>query len=396
MWTRQWRRPPTDEELAGLVADQLKEEVLAREARSLELDVGDTVVRRRLAQKMAFMLDDTVRVTEPTERRTARPLRRASRACPHEARACPSRRSSSAASRGMAAPAPPSRPSPRILDLALLAEEQGDRLLLGDTFADQDEQALTDLFGAPFAQAVLALPAGRWSGPIKSGYGLHLVKVTADVAAAGAALCGGPGTPGGGMAPRAAGDGPDAAHSQSLMRKYQARGRRCRAPLARILRQPCGGPAMRLARDPRRADGVARAASRARPRGPACVSRHERGPARRVQRAVEDADARRDAPGARSGLLRPGRGPDPGRDPGDGQRRRADLARAGGESARADAAHRRPGDDPHGRARPRRLRRRQHMGPAPHAAAARVPHSHPAERLGGGRHLSRRSGSSTS
>ena len=66
MWTRQWRRPPTDEELTGLVADQLKEEVLAREARALELDVGDTIVRRRLAQKMAFMLDDTLRVTQPT------------------------------------------------------------------------------------------------------------------------------------------------------------------------------------------------------------------------------------------------------------------------------------------------------------------------------------------
>ena len=42
IWTRQWHRPPTDEELAGLVADQLKEEVLAREARALGLDVGDT------------------------------------------------------------------------------------------------------------------------------------------------------------------------------------------------------------------------------------------------------------------------------------------------------------------------------------------------------------------
>ena len=67
MWTRQWRRPPTDEELTGLVADHLKEEVLAREARALELDVGDTIVRRRLAQKMAFLLDDTIRTTEPPE-----------------------------------------------------------------------------------------------------------------------------------------------------------------------------------------------------------------------------------------------------------------------------------------------------------------------------------------
>src|SRR5688500_13253178 len=62
MWTRQWRRPPTDEELKSLVADHLKEEVLAREARALELDTGDTIVRRRLAQKITFLLDDTIRI----------------------------------------------------------------------------------------------------------------------------------------------------------------------------------------------------------------------------------------------------------------------------------------------------------------------------------------------
>ena len=53
--------------MIGLIADHLKEEVLAREARELQLDVGDTVVRRRLAQKMAFLLEDTVRASEPPE-----------------------------------------------------------------------------------------------------------------------------------------------------------------------------------------------------------------------------------------------------------------------------------------------------------------------------------------
>ena len=67
MWTRQWRRPPTGEELTRLVTDHLREEVLAREAMALELDVGDTVIRRRLAQKMAFLLDDTIQVAEPPE-----------------------------------------------------------------------------------------------------------------------------------------------------------------------------------------------------------------------------------------------------------------------------------------------------------------------------------------
>lgn len=174
MWTRQWNRSPTDEELRGLMADHLKEEVLSREARTLELDVGDTIVRRRLAQKMAFLLDGTIRTPQPTEA----DLRTLYEKRPELVRMPPRvsftqvffRRGAGNDLVGA--------------NLAVLSggnaepDQVGERLLLGDTFADQDEQALTTLFGAGFSQAVLALPLGRWSGPIESGYGLHLVKVT--------------------------------------------------------------------------------------------------------------------------------------------------------------------------------------------------------------------------
>src|SRR5215210_6387048 len=174
MWTRQWRRPPTDEELRGLVADHLKEEVLVREAKALELDVGDTIVRRRLAQKMAFLLEDTIRTAEPPEAELRVLYGTRSDLVRTPARVSFTQvffRREEGDDRVQATLAALSGDS--------IAAEQGDRLLLGDTFADQDEPALTNLFGAPFAQAVLALPVGRWSGPIESGYGLHLVKVTA-------------------------------------------------------------------------------------------------------------------------------------------------------------------------------------------------------------------------
>jgi hypothetical protein len=57
-------------------------------------------------------------------------------------------------------------------------EEYGDRLLLGSIFIDQDERSLSDQFGAAFAQAILSAEPDHWSGPVASGYGLHLVKVT--------------------------------------------------------------------------------------------------------------------------------------------------------------------------------------------------------------------------
>ena len=61
------RRPPTEDELRGLVAGFLEEELFAREARALGLDQNDTIVRRRLAQKLTFLVDDTSRIVEPTD-----------------------------------------------------------------------------------------------------------------------------------------------------------------------------------------------------------------------------------------------------------------------------------------------------------------------------------------
>ena len=66
-WSRQWQRQPTREELRGLVTNFLKEELLAREARAMGLDENDTIVRRRLAQKVEFLMQDTSRLAEPTD-----------------------------------------------------------------------------------------------------------------------------------------------------------------------------------------------------------------------------------------------------------------------------------------------------------------------------------------
>ena len=60
-WTAQWRRPPTSEEMHGLVEGRVREEILYREALALGLDRGDTIVKRRLAQKMEFLAGDISR-----------------------------------------------------------------------------------------------------------------------------------------------------------------------------------------------------------------------------------------------------------------------------------------------------------------------------------------------
>jgi parvulin-like peptidyl-prolyl isomerase len=178
-WARQWHREPTPEELRGLVSNLLKEELLAREARELRLDENDTIVRRRLAQKLEFLLQDTARLAEPTEEE----LRRIYEATP-DAYLTESRvsfvqiyfsreRRKDAVKDATEALARLARvPSADIADV-------GDRLLVEGEFRDVDRQTVANAFGPQFARAVFALRPGAWHGPLESGYGVHLVRVAA-------------------------------------------------------------------------------------------------------------------------------------------------------------------------------------------------------------------------
>lgn len=65
-FARAWQRPPTAQELAGLVRDRGREEVYVREALALGLDKDDTIIRRRLRQKMEFIADDIAQA-DPTD-----------------------------------------------------------------------------------------------------------------------------------------------------------------------------------------------------------------------------------------------------------------------------------------------------------------------------------------
>lgn len=176
-WARQWRRPPSEGELKGLVAAYLKEELLAREAQELGLEENDTVVRRRLAQKLEFLVQDTARLTEPTEedlRRfyEAHPERFQSDARISFTQVFFSRdRRQDAATDARAALV-------KLSHADAAPENLGDRLLIESEFHQVDKPTIASLFGRDFADAVMTIEPGAWSGPIASGYGLHLVHVS--------------------------------------------------------------------------------------------------------------------------------------------------------------------------------------------------------------------------
>jgi hypothetical protein len=65
-WMAQWQRPPTPDELRGLIDTKVRQEILYREALALGLDQGDEIVKRRMAQKMEFLAEDTTTVRDPS------------------------------------------------------------------------------------------------------------------------------------------------------------------------------------------------------------------------------------------------------------------------------------------------------------------------------------------
>jgi peptidyl-prolyl cis-trans isomerase C len=60
-----WQRPPTQEEMVALVEARIREEILYREALAMGLDKDDTIVKRRMVQKMEFLAEDVSGAREP-------------------------------------------------------------------------------------------------------------------------------------------------------------------------------------------------------------------------------------------------------------------------------------------------------------------------------------------
>jgi hypothetical protein len=167
-----WRRIPTDEELAALVDDHVLEEVLVREATALGLDQNDTVIRRRLRQKMDFLVGAAGSALQPDDEELA--------AFFAESKAdftTPPRVSFMQVYLGES-------PSEAEVAAALDALKDGadpatvgQRSLLPQGLPATPEQGVDGQYGRGMFAQVVELPKGVWSGPVSSGYGKHLVSV---------------------------------------------------------------------------------------------------------------------------------------------------------------------------------------------------------------------------
>jgi parvulin-like peptidyl-prolyl isomerase len=182
IFARTWQRPPTADELKGLIDDYVKEEIYVREAVRLGIDQDDTVIRRRLRMKMEFLNDAEAEATPATDADLAAYLV----AHPDTFREAPrvafEQVYLDAQKRGAAAQADAAAVLGSLKKDAAFAAEAGDPTLLPPSMQLTDLQGIAQMFGDDFAAGVVTLPVGDWQGPIPSGFGLHLVKVTAQEA----------------------------------------------------------------------------------------------------------------------------------------------------------------------------------------------------------------------
>ncbi|MEY3042444.1 MAG: hypothetical protein RLZZ174_1526 [Pseudomonadota bacterium] len=166
LWETQMGTPPDPETLESLLSAWLREEVFFREALRRGLDEDDTVLRRRLVQKLEFLVQD---MTPGAVSDAAlegyfakhRDRYRLPERFTFEQRLYPTRQAAEAAlARIQAGGAPP-------IGLQDLPQ----------SYVGKSEAELQQALGSAFASALARLPLRTWTGPVTSTFGSHLVRI---------------------------------------------------------------------------------------------------------------------------------------------------------------------------------------------------------------------------
>ncbi len=179
-WQKRWNRPPTPKEKQGLIDAYVKESIMYQQALAIGLDRDDTIIRRRLAQKLEFLTRDLTEIASPSkeELRTYFDMHQdqyrtpASLSFTHVYFSTDKRQSQTVqdAKDALAKLQAES-------ELTQSFKDMGDAFMLQQYYPDKTQQEILRLFGDEFSQKTFQIPVGKWTGPVESAYGLHLVYV---------------------------------------------------------------------------------------------------------------------------------------------------------------------------------------------------------------------------
>ncbi len=177
-WKLQWGRKPTEQQLEKIVDNYVHDEVLYQEALALGLDDKDLIVRRRMIQKMQFLVEDVAGIKEPSDEELQSYLDA------HAARyTIPGRFSFqhvyfSRELHGDRTDADAENLLTQLQTDPKPFQPKGDRSMLPKTYTLASARTLNNTFGGTLAQEMAGVTQKGWQGPFHSAYGSHLVNVT--------------------------------------------------------------------------------------------------------------------------------------------------------------------------------------------------------------------------
>ena len=182
VFMRTWQRPPTEQEFAALVRDHVREEIAFREGLAMGFDEGDTVIRRRMRQKLELLSDEIVGLNEPDDATLQAFLEQNADSFILEATYDLRHIYVSRDRRGDEAETDALELLAEVRTLPEDAwEALGDPLPLPDRFSAVRAGELERILGQQFSEGLEGLEEGVWSGPVESGFGYHLVMIDAFV-----------------------------------------------------------------------------------------------------------------------------------------------------------------------------------------------------------------------
>jgi hypothetical protein len=176
-WEQMRGRPPTPAELKSAVDGYVRNEILYREALARGLDRQDPRVRLALIQKMEMMAAGKADAQSITEEELI-----SFYALRKDQYRTPAKLSINQIFFKQTSDA--EEQATELLDQIITQEpsdselsELGDVSMLEQVLNNVSATELEAKFGTEFTAEVLSLPEGQWSGPVRSGYGVHLVKI---------------------------------------------------------------------------------------------------------------------------------------------------------------------------------------------------------------------------
>jgi hypothetical protein len=173
---RTWQRPPSDVELEALVDSHIREEIFYREGIALGLDRDDPTIKRRITQKFAVLAEESEDAASPTDAQLDEWLRTHADRYAEPTLTSFQQLMVDPAAHGGSAEAAVQAAREALANGADPAEIGTSRMIPA-RFDLYPLDLVERDFGPGFARQLNQLRDGSWEGPVRSGYGIHLVKV---------------------------------------------------------------------------------------------------------------------------------------------------------------------------------------------------------------------------